>query len=125
MNVEGGGVDLVGLLGLAALVNAAALMWAAGIALRFRTLQAGPLMQTPTFLILFLAPVYVPLSLLQGWIHAVASVNPVTAIIEAERSLISGQPDGVALAFAVALASAFALLTWGIRGLRSAEAAGG
>ncbi len=125
MNVEGGGVDLFGLLGLAALVNAAALLWAAGIALRFRSLQAAPLMQTPTFLILFLAPVYVPLSLLHGWIHAIASVNPVTAIIEAERSLISGQPDGVALAFAVAVASALALLTWGIRGLRSAEAAGG
>jgi ABC-2 type transport system permease protein len=125
MKVEGGGVDLFGLLGLAALVNAAALMWAAGIALRFRTLQAAPLMQTPTFLILFLAPVYVPLALLHGWIHAIASVNPVTAIIEAERSLISGQPDGVALAFVVAVASALALLTWGIRGLRSAEAAGG
>ena len=29
--------------------------------MRFRTVQAGPLMQTPVFLILFFAPVYVPL----------------------------------------------------------------
>ena len=33
-------------------------------------------MQTPVFLILFFAPVYVPLSLLQGWIHSVAVANP-------------------------------------------------
>jgi ABC-2 type transport system permease protein len=124
MTVEGGGVDLVGLLGLAALVNAAAVMWAAGIALRFRSIQAGPLMQTPTFLILFLAPVYVPLALLKGWIHAVASVNPVTALIQAERSLIAGRPEQVALAFAVAVALVLAFLFWAVRGLRRAEAAG-
>jgi ABC-2 type transport system permease protein len=33
-------------------------------------------MQMPVFLILFFAPVYVPLALLTGWIHAVATVNP-------------------------------------------------
>jgi ABC-2 type transport system permease protein len=124
MQVEGGGVDIVRLLGLAALVNAAAAMWAAGIALRFRSIQAGPLMQTPTFLILFLAPVYVPLELLKGWIHAVASVNPVTALIEAERSLIAGRPENVALAFAIAAALVFAFVFWAVRGLRRAEAAG-
>ena len=58
-------------------------MWAAGIALRFRSIQAGPLMQTPVFLILFLAPVYVPLALLTSWIQTVASVNPITPIVEA------------------------------------------
>jgi ABC-type multidrug transport system permease subunit len=124
MEVKGGGVDLGGLLGLAVLVNAAATMWAAGIALRFRSIQAGPLMQTPTFLILFLAPVYVPLALLKGWIHAVASVNPVTAIVQAERSLIAGHPEDIALAFAVAAALVLAFGAWGVRGLRRAEAAG-
>ena len=48
-------------------------------------------MQTPIFLILFLAPVYVPLDLLTGWVHAVADVNPVTAMVEAGRDLISGR----------------------------------
>jgi ABC-2 type transport system permease protein len=124
MKVEGGGIDVFGLLGLAALVNAAAAMWAAGIALRFRSIQAGPLMQTPVFLILFLAPVYVPLALLKGWIHAVATVNPVTAIVQAERSLIAGQPENIGLAFLVAAALVAAFATWGVRGLRRAEAAG-
>jgi hypothetical protein len=47
-------------------------------------------MQTPVFLLLFLAPVYVPLGLLKGWIHAVASINPATAFLDAGRGLISG-----------------------------------
>ena len=64
MNVDGNGVDLFGLIGLALLVNFAAGMWAAGIALRLRSIQAGPFMQIPVFLALFLAPVYVPQSLL-------------------------------------------------------------
>ena len=61
MQIGGNGVDLFGLIVLALLVNLIASMWAAGIALRFRTIQAGPLMQMPVFIILFLAPVYVPL----------------------------------------------------------------
>ncbi len=60
MNVGGGPVDLVGLYALAALVNFCGFFWAGGIAMRFRTIQAGPLMQMPVFLILFFAPVYVP-----------------------------------------------------------------
>jgi ABC-2 type transport system permease protein len=69
MNVGGGVVDLAGLYVLAALVNFCGFFWAGGIAMRFRTIQAGPLMQMPVFLILFFAPVYVPLNLLEGWIH--------------------------------------------------------
>ncbi len=65
MDVGGGPVDVVGLYTLAVLLNAAALLWAAGIALRFRTIQVGPLMQVPVFLLLFFAPVYVPLELLE------------------------------------------------------------
>ena len=73
-----------------ALLALAAVLWAAGIALRFRSLQAGPLMQTPVFMIIFLAPVYVPIDLLHGWVEAVAHVNPITPIVEAGRGLISG-----------------------------------
>ena len=43
MSVSGGGIDLFGLIGLAYIVNAAAGLFAYGIALRFRTIQAGPL----------------------------------------------------------------------------------
>ena len=66
MRITGDGVDVFGLYGLAALLVLVGYGWAAGIAFRFRSIQAGPLMQTPLFLIMFLAPVYVPLALLQG-----------------------------------------------------------
>ena len=72
MRIKGEGIDLVGLFTLAVLMNIAFLLWASGVAMRFQSVQAGPIMQTPVFLILFFAPVYVPLSLLQGWIHSVA-----------------------------------------------------
>jgi ABC-2 type transport system permease protein len=124
MDVGGGGVELFGLYGLAVLVNLTATLWAAGVAMRVRSIQGGPLMQFPVFLILFLAPVYVPLSLLSGWIHAVASVNPVTALLEAGRGFISGEPVVVALAFALAVTLPILFALWARGGLRRAEAAG-
>ena len=124
MEVGGSGVDVFGLYALAVLVNLTATMWAAGVAMRVRSIQGGPLMQFPTFLVLFLAPVYVPLSLLSGWIHAVASVNPVTALLEAGRGFISGDPTLVALSFAIGIVLPVLFALWARGGLRSAEAAG-
>jgi len=125
MQVGGDAVDLVGLYTLAAVVNVAALMWAAGVALRFRSLQAGPLMQTPTFLILFTAPVYVPVDLLTGWVQAVAEVNPISAVVEEGRELIAGGGADALLAFGAAGALALLLAAWALLGMRRAEAAGG
>jgi ABC-2 type transport system permease protein len=124
MEVGGSRVDLVGLYTLALLLNLAAVFWAAGVAMRLRTMQAGPVMQMPVFLILFFAPVYVPLALLQGWIHAVATANPITRVLEAGRGFLAGSPTEVGAAFAVAIGLAVALSFWALRGLRSAEAAG-
>jgi ABC-2 type transport system permease protein len=124
MNIDGSGVDLVGMYTLAILVNITATLWASGVALRVRSIQGGPLMQLPIFLILFLAPVYVPLSLLSGWIHAVASVNPVTALLEAARGFISGDPTVIALAFGLGILLPCLFAIWSRTGLRRAEAAG-
>jgi ABC-2 type transport system permease protein len=123
MNVGGNGVDLFALYSLAVIVNLAGTLWATGVALRIRTMQAGPVMQMPVFLTLFFAPVYVPLDLLQGWLHAVARVNPTTALLEAGRSLIAGDPAHLGLAFAAALGLAAGFMLWALRGLRSAERA--
>jgi ABC-2 type transport system permease protein len=124
MDVRGSGVELAGLVGLGLLLNLTAVLWASGIAMRFRTLQAGPLMQVPVFLTLFLAPVYVPLDLLQGWIHAVAAVNPATFLLEAGRGLISGEPVEVVAAFAISVGGVALFSLWAVRGLRRAESAG-
>jgi ABC-2 type transport system permease protein len=124
MDVGGNGIDLFGLYGLALLVNMAGVLWACGVAMRLRTMQAGPVMQIPVFLTLFFAPVYVPLALLEGWIEAVATVNPLTRVLEAGRSLLAGSPAEVGVAFGVALLLAGSLWLWAVRGLRSAERAG-
>jgi len=124
MDVLGDPAELAALVVLGLLVNVAAVLWAAGVAMRFRTLQAGPLMQVPVFLTLFLAPVYVPLALLDGWIHAIATVNPATFLLEAGRGLVAGEPVEVAAAFAVAFAAVALFTVWALRGLKSAESAG-
>jgi ABC-2 type transport system permease protein len=124
MKVGGGGVDLPALYVLAAIVNLAAGLWACGVAMRIRTMQAGPVMQMPVFLVLFFAPVYVPLHLLTGWIHAVAYVNPLTRVLEAGRSFVAGSPAEVAAAYGAAAGLAVLFALWALRGLRSAEAAG-
>ena len=124
MNIGGGAVGLVGLFTLAALVNFCGFFWSGGIAMRFRTIQAGPLMQMPVFLILFFAPVYVPLDLLDGWIHGVAALNPLTYILETGRGFVAGDAPHIAGAFAIALGLGLAFWAWAFRGLRNAEAAG-
>jgi ABC-2 type transport system permease protein len=124
MRVHGGGVDLFGLIVLALLVNVTATLWAAGVALRLRTIQAGPAIQIPVFLVLFLAPVYVPLNLLSGWVEAVARVNPFTALVEGGRDLLSGGHVEVWLVYGAVLALLALFAVWGVRGLRRAEAAG-
>lgn len=125
MQVGGGPVDLFGLYGLAALVNVSGFFWAGGIAMRFRTIQVAPLMQMPVFLVLFFAPVYVPLDLLEGWIRAVASVNPATYLLETGRGFLAGDAPHVLGAFALAIALGLLFWTWAFLGLRRAEAAGG
>jgi len=119
-----GEVDLLGLYSLAVLVNIAFVLWASGVAMTFRSIQAAPIMQTPVFLILYFSPVYVPLGLLRGWIHTLATANPITRLLEACRSLLAGQPLEVGVAFGVGfgLIVVFALVS--LQGLRNAEAAG-
>ena len=125
MQVDGGPLDVAGMYGLAAIVSVSATLFAAGVAFRARTIQAGPAMQMPVFLILFLAPVYVPRDLLTGWVQTVADVNPITPLMEGIRGLISGTDAGLGLALPVGagLIALFAL--WAITGLKRAEAAGG
>jgi ABC-2 type transport system permease protein len=119
-----GGFDFFGLVGLALLVNVAATLFGAGVAMLLRTQQAGPVIRTPIFLVLFLAPVFVPLSLLRGWIETVARLNPFTTILDAARSFLAGEPTSALSAYAIALALVLGFALWAILGLRSAERAG-
>jgi ABC-2 type transport system permease protein len=123
MQVGGGGVDLFGLYVLGFFLSIVGTLWSAGVAMRLRTQQAFPVIQMPVFILLFFAPVYVPLALLDGWLHAVAKVNPITPLLEEGRGLISGSPDKTLLAFAILAALLAFFAVWAIRGLWRAEAA--
>ena len=121
MTVRGSALDIVLLILLSALVNVACTLWTAGLAFHFKSVSIGSFMQTPVFVLLFLAPVYVPLALLTGWLKVAASVNPVTAIIDAGRGFISGQDTKVGLAFAAAAAVAAVMALFAARQMHKAE----
>jgi ABC-2 type transport system permease protein len=119
-----GGYDFFGLIVLAVMANIAATLFGAGVAMMLRTQQAGPIIRTPIFLVLFLAPVFVPLSLLTGWIEAAARLNPFTHILEAARGYLAGDPTGVTSAFVISSILIIVLALWAVYGLRRAERAG-
>jgi ABC-type multidrug transport system permease subunit len=123
MKVGGDGADLFALYTLGFLLSIVGTLWSAGVAMRLRTQQAFPVIQMPVFILLFFAPVYVPLGLLQGWLHGVARVNPITPLLEEGRGLISGSPDKTLLAFAILFVLLIFFGVWAIRGLWRAEAA--
>ena len=60
--------------------------WGAAIALRFRTQAAGPLIQSVMFMFILFTTSYAPKELLAPWLEAIATVNPVTQVIEAMRA---------------------------------------
>jgi ABC-2 type transport system permease protein len=123
MEVAGSLTDLVGLFWLAVIVNVAAFLFAAGLMTRFRTMQAAPAMQIPMFMLLMTSPVYVPRPLIEGWVATATAYNPFTAIVEAGRGLMAGEPFHLALAFAAAAGLAATMVIFARRGLRKAEAA--
>ena len=124
MTIGGDPAEILALYVLSLTVNVVALLFAAGVALRLRTLQAGPLMQFPMFIVLFLTPVYVPQALLAGWIAHVAKVNPLTLVLNTNRDLLAGLSAQIALTYAIVLGLVALLSAWAVSGMRSAEAAG-
>jgi ABC-2 type transport system permease protein len=118
----GGLVEMLLLFGLTELLAAVGALWAAGVALRVRSVQGAPMMQMPAFLGMYLAPAFVPLPLLTGWLHGAARVNPFSTYLESGRALVAGQPVRWGQTLAVSLALLAVLGYWSLRGLRRAGA---
>jgi ABC-2 type transport system permease protein len=119
-----GGYDLFGLIGLVVLVNVAATLFGAGVAMLLRTQQAGPVIRTPIFMVLFLAPVFVPLNLLAGWLEAIARLNPFTTILTSARGFLAGSPVSALAAYGIAVALVLVFALWALYGLHRAERVG-
>ena len=109
---------------LICLCGQAACLWGVGLATRMRTIQAGPLIQMPTFISFFLAPIFVPIELLHGWLHTAAEINPISRVIMGVRDLIEGSTNRVPAAFLAVIGLNLVLVIWAVRGLRAAERAG-
>jgi ABC-2 type transport system permease protein len=60
--------------------------WGAAIALRFRTQAAGPLIQSVMFMFILFTTSYAPKELLAPWLETIATINPVTQVIEGMRA---------------------------------------
>ena len=85
--VDGGLLLLVAVPGFAIV----AACWGAAIALRFRTQAAGPLIQSVMFIFILFTSSYAPRELLAPWLEAIATVNPVTQVIEGLRDGFLGR----------------------------------
>jgi ABC-type multidrug transport system permease subunit len=64
---------------------AVAACWGSMLALHYRSQSVAPLMQAGMFIGVLMTPAYAPLALLQGWLHDVASINPITQVLEGVR----------------------------------------
>ncbi len=115
-----GPLDTLVVYALAAAFASVASLWAIGIALRTKSVQASPLMQVVVFMSVFMSVAYTPRSALRGWLSHVADWNPVTFILEGSRNAqLAGitwdrlGPALLAVGILIALTGTFAL-----RGLR-------
>jgi len=86
LGVQWPGLDGL-LLAYVLLMGMAAAMacFAVAVALRFRTQQAAPLMQTGNFIATLFTTSYAPYELLAGWLQVIADINPVTNILAGVR----------------------------------------
>jgi ABC-2 type transport system permease protein len=101
---------------MVAATAAVAACWGSMLALRYKSQSAAPLMQAGMMALVLLTPAYAPLALLQPWLEDVASVNPLTDVVEAARQGFVGTvswsetwPGIVALAGLLAILGALAL----------------
>lgn len=97
-------------------VAAAMACFSVTIALKFRTQQAAPLMQVGSFIATLFTTSYAPKDLLQPWLEVVATINPVTQVLDAIRQGFVGSvtfadtwPGVVAVLGLIVVLGAFAV----------------
>ncbi len=95
-------------------------LWGTGLAYRFKSMAAAPLMQVGVFVLVFLSATQVPMRGLSGWLHTIARYNPATNLLRMSRQGFIGQvtwhdtwPGLLAV-----LGMGLALLIFADRGLR-------
>jgi ABC-2 type transport system permease protein len=94
--------------------------WALGVVYRMPDQRSGPLLQIGIFFAMFLATGLVPLDAMTGWVKPVATVNPITQVLDlARQGYIGDLSWGATWPGLVALAAVGAgLWTFAATGLR-------
>jgi ABC-2 type transport system permease protein len=121
MPVKGQALEIAGIVALALMLGVATTLWAAGIALRARSITAAALIFMSSFVVLFMTPDFVPRHLLTGWLKTAATINPLTPPVEAGRAYLAHTHAKTALAFGVTAALIVAFTLWAVRGMKAAE----
>lgn len=121
MRLPGGWLGFVTLGIAAAGIGLAAGGWGMGLAYRFRSMSAAALMQVGVFFTIFLSTAQVPLSVMSGWLHAVARVNPMTKVFALARQGFLGEVTWAATWPGLLALAGFGLLAFwfAARGLRT------
>lgn len=121
MPVKGTPLDVAAVFGLALALNAAALLYGAGVALRFQTTAAGVAILIPTFMLFFVSPAFVPRHSLSGWLRTAADINPLTPVLESGRGFLAGDPIKVGIALGSLAGLILFFTIWTVTGMRKAE----
>lgn len=104
--------------GLWVLLAAATGLWSVGTAVRARSAAAGPVLQLPVFLALFLGPVFSPAEVQDGWLRRAGDLNPLAWVLEACRSLVAGGTSMLVQAVLGMIVLIVALAGWAVTGAR-------
>jgi ABC-2 type transport system permease protein len=82
---EGGILAVLSLLTASLGMSTMSLGWGLGLAFRFRDMRAAAIMQLSIFIGLYLTSAQMPLELINGWLHFVATYNPITYVLYLAR----------------------------------------
>jgi ABC-2 type transport system permease protein len=107
-----GGLGLLAVIGLSVLLGTGFAGFTVSAALGSGSAAATQGASFIFFPLTFLAPTFVPLELLDGWLRTAAQINPITYVLEAMRSTINSGWDGAALWQGVLACLILAVLTY-------------
>jgi ABC-2 type transport system permease protein len=104
---------------LVMIVAASSACWGTIVALKFKTQQAAPLMQVGSFVAVLFTAAYAPKDMLQPWLKAIATVNPVNYVLTGVRQGFIGDVTWAHTwpAFAGGAALLLTLSVFAIRGM--------
>jgi ABC-2 type transport system permease protein len=107
-----GALGLLAVIGLAVLLGTGFAGFTVSAALGSGSAAATQGASFIFFPLTFLAPTFVPLDLLSGWLKTAAQLNPITYVLEAMRALINSGWDGAVIWRGVLACLALAVVTY-------------